>query len=167
MENKSKYSPKFTVPENYFEEFDARMMQKIEETQLPKSPGFTVPDGYFDSVEETILQNNIPQQQNVQVLSLHKQRIFKIVATVAACFAIFMTIDFFSPLSTSSIEDIDTASISAYIEDGNIDYSTDEIASYLKEEDLSTLEISTESITKENLTDYLLNHIDDNTFLTE
>ena len=46
----------FTVPENYFEEFNSNIQSRIAIERIPNSGnnGFDVPEGYFDNLEQQI-----------------------------------------------------------------------------------------------------------------
>ena len=53
------------------------------------------------------------------------------------------------------------------IDEGNIDLSPQDIALLLEDEDVYSLSEPSEDISKESLTDYLLNNIDDPNLLFE
>lgn len=168
MEEK-KYTTGFTTPKNYFAELDDRLWKKVHETPLPEEHGFQVPDGYFTTLEDQILQKT--RDANVsaapKVIPLYKQKKFVFAASIAACFAIVFSIIDFTSETPITFNDINTESITSYIDEGNLDISSQEIAQLLQEEDVEALTLSSEEISAENLTDYLLNNIDDPTLLLE
>jgi len=49
----------FTTPENYFNNFDEKLLKKLSieksESTLPLETGFKAPDDYFENFEETVL----------------------------------------------------------------------------------------------------------------
>ncbi|GLB52293.1 hypothetical protein NBRC110019_13320 [Neptunitalea chrysea] len=60
MENKNSHIKKegFKIPENYFENFEERLMHTIANEKVPDFPketGFKIPDTYFEDVEIDIL----------------------------------------------------------------------------------------------------------------
>ena len=170
---KNKYTTGFRIPEGYFEEFDARMLEKLKEEHLPKHSGFSVPAGYFNEVEEKIIQNNktskwqvFKNAQNYGATAHRKKFVYSLVG-IAAVLAVLITL---YPLGTShsySFEDINATAISAYIEDGALELTDDDFTLYLQDEDFDALMVSSEEISEQNLSDYLMTHLDDNTLLFE
>ena len=169
-ENKNK--PGFTVPEGYFEALDARVLAKLKEVPLPENNGFTVPEGYFDAVEDTILKTSKTAGWEVHVTKTPKQQnstnksIWYSIAGIAAVLAVVFTLYPFGN-GTVSLEDINSTSISAYLEEGSLELTPDEIATYLNDEDFDALMVASEEISEENLSEYLYNHLDDNSLLIE
>lgn len=170
MQDKSKYTPKFKIPENYFEEFDERVMHTILEGELPKTAGFGVPEGYFDTltkkIEQQTMAANTATTGRTKVIPLYKRRGFAIAASIAACLAIVFAIEMFNP-NTSNLDSIQATAISDYIEDGNLDLTSTDLIPYFQEEDIDALIFGTEEISSESISDYLLNNLDDSTLLTE
>lgn len=169
---KNKHTTGFKIPEGYFEEFDARMLDKLKEEQLPKNTGFTVPEGYFDSVEEKILQtettinwkvlrNEKPKRNN------NKNTILYALAGIAAVLAIVLTLYPFGTNNSFSFDDVNATAVSAYIQDGELDLSADDLSMYLQDEDFDALMLSSEEISAENLSDYLFDNLNDNSLLLE
>ncbi len=170
---KNKYTTGFKVPETYFEEFETRMFDKLQEEQLPKNTGFTVPEGYFDAVEEKILQTETTS--NWKVLRNEKSKssntlnkpILYALAGIAAVLAVLFMVYPMNSNNSFSFDAINPTTISAYIQDGELDLSTDDLSMYLQDEDFETLIGSSEEISVENLSDYLFNNLEDNTLLLE
>ena len=57
------HNNKFKTPEGYFENFNQRLFERLEEENdepntdfLPKSDGFGIPEKYFESVQLSIIQ---------------------------------------------------------------------------------------------------------------
>ncbi|WP_432411409.1 hypothetical protein [Rasiella sp. SM2506] len=172
MEN-NKYTTGFKIPEGYFEEFDARMLDKLKEEQLPKNTGFTVPEGYFDTVEEKIVQtettSNWKVLRNEQPIRTTQKRkiVLYAIAGVAAVVTLILTVYPFGTHNSFSFDDINATAVSAYIQDGELDLSADDLSIYLQDEDFETLMGSSEEISVENLSDYLFNNLDDTSLLLE
>ncbi len=60
----------FTTPENYFDNFQDRLMDKLskEEHIIPSNSGFKTPDTYFESFQERL--NSKLKKEEVKVISL-------------------------------------------------------------------------------------------------
>ncbi|MDI9311156.1 MAG: hypothetical protein QM535_13145 [Limnohabitans sp.] len=58
LESSKKINSGFKIPENYFEEFEEQLMQRIsfEETTQKTSTGFKTPEFYFETLEDRLLQ---------------------------------------------------------------------------------------------------------------
>jgi len=166
---KNKYTNGFKIPENYFEEFETHMFDKLKEEQLPKATGFVIPDGYFDAVEEKIIENTKTSPLKV----IHKSKTQKLrptlyrIAGIAAVLAVLILLYPFENGNAISFEKISEAAVSEYIQDGALDLTADDFAMYLQDEDFDALMQSSEEISVENMSDYLLNNLDDSTLLLE
>ena len=168
MEDK-KYNTGFKVPDQYFEGLEDRLLDTIAEDNLPKSAGFKTPEGYFETFE-TRLEKRLSEEIHTttpKVMPLYKRKMFLYTASIAAVFACIVSVVTFSSETSIDIQDINTEAIASYIDDGNLDISSQELALFLQEEDMNVLEIASEEISNENITDYLLNTIDDPTLFIE
>jgi hypothetical protein len=170
---KNKYTTGFKIPEGYFEEFDARMRDKLKEEQLPKDAGFAVPEGYFDAIEEKILQAETTYKwqpfrnaQNYGAKPHPKKFVYSLVG-IAAVLAIILSLFPFGTGAAISFEDLNETAVSEYIQDGALNLTADDLAMYLQDEYFDLLVIPSEEISEENLSDYLLNNLDNNTLLFE
>ena len=155
----NKYTTGFKIPTDYFETFEDRLLHKISEETLPKETGFGVPDGYFDYLEKAVLQNVEPTLP--KVIPLYKKSGFITTVSIAACLALIFTIVGITQNNSITLNDINDETIGSYIDEGNIDLSPQDIALLLEDEDVYSLSEPSEDISKESLTDYLLNNIDD------
>lgn len=164
MKNK-KHEHGFKVPSNYFDEFEEKLFNTIENQSLPKKTGFTVPEGYFDSFSVSI-PSNTSGVSETKVVPLYKRPSVLVAASIAACIAIVFSVINFDT-TTSSIDAIDYASLENYIETGNIDIETYELEAMLDQEVIEDLSSSMVTFSDENLEDYLLNNINDTTLLIE
>tara|TARA_R100000935_G_scaffold21876_2_gene40385 strand:- start:41074 stop:41592 length:519 start_codon:yes stop_codon:yes gene_type:complete len=170
---KNKYTTGFKVPEGYFKEFDARMLEKLKEEQLPKDSGFTVPEGYFEQVEEKLLQTETTSNWKVfrtkksEKTNPNRKAVLYAFAGIAAILALILTLYPFGNSNSFTFDEINTTAVSAYIQDGELDVTTEDFAMYLQDEDFDALMFSSEEISEESLSDYLLNNLDTNTLLFE
>ena len=155
----------FKAPKDYFENFDASLMTKMETESLPNEAGFSVPDGYFEKLEDTILKRIQVADDEPKVVSLFRsKRVLGFVA-VAACLALIVTI--FNKPEVATFEDLQTTSIAAYFSEGNLDLDSNDLMAFLDDETITTLTLETELTSEENIADYLMDALDDNTLLFE
>ncbi|QIE60749.1 hypothetical protein G5B37_14650 [Rasiella rasia] len=163
MKQEKKYTTGFTTPDHYFDDLEERILNSVLEDTLPKEAGFKVPENYFNRVEEKLVAQipAISEETDAKVIPLYKSRIFIVSASVAACVAFIVSIINFSSETSITLNDVNTETIASYIDEGNLDFSEQEIALLLQDEDVSALAVPSEDISTENLTDYLLNNIDD------
>ena len=146
----------FKTPESYFDSFNDKLMNKIEEeTPLNQisEHGFKVPSNYFKSVEDSIIQS-VSKQKNSKVNNLFTWRTATYVTGVAA--SILLIISIFNNTVTTNISfgDIETTAIENYISEEN--YTNIEIASLLTDEELSLDNFTENTFIDASLEDYLL-----------
>lgn len=70
LDKDKKINTGFKIPENYFEEFENQLMQRIsfEETTPKISAGFKTPDNYFESFEDRVMQS-ISFEENTEKIT--------------------------------------------------------------------------------------------------
>ena len=96
------------MPDNYFDEFEMRLMNRIELENFPKKSGFTIPQNYFNTAEAEIC--NRTQTIRPKVISLPK--LIAISASIAAVVVGFLILN---PIK--SVEESNTMiSIQEYID---------------------------------------------------
>ncbi len=166
MKNKN-HSNGFNTPKDYFEDIEDRLISKLNEGNLPKGTGFTTPKGYFDQMDSIILKSVEAASVNpTKVIHLFSKRTIAYAIAIAAC-----TVLIFSLRNTNqtldTIETLDISSIESYIDEGNLEIDSYDIASLLKEEDLINHDDESEFISENVLEDYLLEFIDDSSILIE
>ena len=109
----------FKLPENYFEQFESRMMQKIapeERSILPKkSEPFSVPAGYFEAFENRMLQKVKTESKEPKVIPLFSKRNLSYVAGVAAVLAVLLTSSLLDKPAGNSYEDLNLAAVENYL----------------------------------------------------
>ncbi len=146
----------FKTPESYFDSFNDKLMNKIEEeTPLNQisEHGFKVPSSYFESVNDTIIKS-VSKQNNPKVFHLVSWRTATYATGIAA--SILLIISIFNNTVTTNISfgDIETAAIENYITEEN--YTNAEIASLLTDEELSLDNFTENTFIDTSLEDYLL-----------
>lgn len=148
----------FKTPDNYFESFDDKLMQRLTDETIIKGiedTGFKTPDGYFNTVEDKVLKRLKPKNET-PVISIFRRKQFYYVSGIAASLLLLFAV-FISQPQTEEL-------------------SVDLVENYLIESDLNTYELAellvdtnmleddftiTETIYKEeNLEDYLLENAD-------
>ena len=117
-EKGSKYSnkPGFEVPENYFQDFEARMMARLAEDE--KSFGdnpFTVPDGYFENFGERMAKKLEAPSKEVKVIPLFQRKTWSYIAGVAAVAAILFSSIIFGENGKITVEDLDITAVENYL----------------------------------------------------
>lgn len=170
---KNKYTTGFKIPEAYFEAFDVRMFEKLKEEELPKDSGFAVPDHYFDELEEKIVQSTttsnwkVLRNEKPKINVPNRSAILYTLTGIAAAVVVVLSLYPFGSNTSYSFEDLNETIVSAYIQDGELDLTAEDLAMYLQDEDFDALVVPSETISEENLSDYLLNNLDDTTLLIE
>lgn len=170
---KNKHSTGFKIPEGYFDEFEVRMFDTLKEERLPKDSGFTVPKDYFEAVEAKILRtetnttwkvfrNGTPKNKHA-----HRKTVLYTLAGIAAVLAVVLSLNPLGTHNAVSFDGINATALSAYIQDGALDLTAEDLARYLQNEDLNAIVAPSEEISEESLSDYLFNNLDDNTLLLE
>lgn len=160
------HSNGFNTPKSYFEDFEDRLFSKLSEDNLPKETGYTIPKGYFDQLDLVILKNVETSVNQSNVIPLLSRRTIAYAITIAACAVlVFSLVNTNHTLDT--VETLDVSSIESYIEEGYLDIDSYEIASLLKEEDLTNLNDESEYISEDVIEYYLLEQIDDSSILIE
>ncbi|GAB2772954.1 hypothetical protein [Salinimicrobium soli] len=108
----------FKVPENYFQDFEARMMQKVTaentETKLTNNP-FKVPENYFEEFESRLMNKVQEEPRQVKVVSLFSRKHLSFVSGIAAVLAILFYTTVLNSPSDSGYEDIDMVALENYL----------------------------------------------------
>ena len=167
MKNKNeKYHSGFTTPDNYFENFEDKLFDRLNEEQLPENSGFRVPEGYFKGLEDRVMELVHTTETKPKVIPLITKR-FIGIAAVAACVVLIVTIFNNKTTISKDFNELQLSSISTYIEEGNIDINSYDIAAMLGGDEILEISADTEQFLEEGLEEYLLETIDENTLLIE
>ena len=163
---KNEHKNGFKSPENYFEDFEDRLFNKLSEDKLPKESGFKVPEGYFDQLDQSLILNAKNSEKKTKVIPLLSWKTLSYAVAIAACAIIIFSI----VPSNNSIQSIDTINVAAienYIEDGNLIIDYTDLASLLEEEDFKSNSSESNLLSEESIEEYLLDYIDDSSILIE
>jgi hypothetical protein len=152
----------FKVPEDYFESFDQRVLDRINDSSLSKvvKPGFVVPEGYFNSVEDDILKT-INSSEGESLIRLKPNSSWYYLAGIAASLILAAAL-FFNPSKESSLT---VEMVESYFANSGLNsYELAELLSQaeLLEDDFNAIEPQYE---EDNLELYLLDHVDFETVL--
>lgn len=161
-----KHKEGFNLPNDYFEEFENRLFNKINSDILPKDTGFKVPEGYFKKLDNKITTKVANANNHPKVISIVSRKTLLYAVSIAACaILIFSLINLNNEELT--MNDLDFSSIETYIEEGNIEITNNDLVSLLTEEDLNNIIIEENLIPEELIEEYLLDNIDDTSILIE
>lgn len=154
----------FKTPEGYFDNFEDRLLdrlslndEKSSEPDFGKKPGFALPDGYMDSFEDRLFEALPTEVKETKVISLFSRKSLMYAASIAII--IFSSVFMFkSGVSEEEmLEGIELASLETYIDDGNLNLDTYEIAALIGD-DINDLDLpSNENIDEDELLEYLSN----------
>ncbi len=167
LKNRINKSTGFKTPPSYFDALEDQIMNriKLDQQHIKKSP-FAVPDGYFNSLEENISKKTIQNTTSgPKIISLKTRKFIKYAASIAALFLLVLSVYDFQNNSNITIES-DFTSISDFIENDGIDFSSYDLQELLSEEFLEN-DFLEADISQEELLDYLSNNIDETAFLNE
>lgn len=162
-----KHTHGFNTPKDYFETFEDGLFSKLKEDQLSNESGFAVPDGYFDQLEETLLERLKTDSEPVKVVSLFSRKTILYGVAIAACLALIITVALPKDPGPGDFEDLQLSNIESYIDAGNLNWDSYDVAALMTDEELEAISLETELFSEESLEDYLLNNLDDSTLLIE
>lgn len=117
IENSPKITTGFSTPENYFEDFSARMMQQLPQIELPES----------------------------KVIPLYRRR-STIISLVAAIFVIALMIPIFNQTNEVSKTELDSTTLENYLSYQS-DMSQYDLINSLESEDLENINTNTSNTT--------------------
>ena len=157
-------SPGFKTPKDYFESFDDKLMQHLNNKEIIEGievTGFKVPDAYFNTVENVIL-NRIKEDDKTPVIKLKSRTPFYYVASIAASLLLLFAIFFNTKNNT---DELSAEIVEAYFQDSDLD--SYQLAQLLSDADLLEDDFTIAQITynEDNLETYLLENADLESFL--
>ncbi len=165
--NKSKYHRRsgFKLPENYFQEFEMQIMDTVSAEKADSFPqmtsGFKVPEGYFEKFEDRLLE----KIDSPKVISLFRKRKFYYAAAIAATFIGIVSTLLLNPFGKETTNSAEVAAIEQYIDDGNLDFNSDDISTFMYDQGYVIDNISNTGINDEVVVDYLNENVEDPTLI--
>ena|SRR5690606_30794801 len=167
-------NPGFKIPEQYFQDFENRLMEAIQkdnaspvsmETYSGRS-GFSMPEGYFSNLEDRILDKINKDQP--KIIPLFPARKMFYAAAVAAVFIGIISTMFFRDVTTVyTMDSIELSALENYIEEGYFDLDYNELSAFMTEEGYSFGNYNTDGISDEAVYNYINENIEDPEFLFE
>ncbi|RSK39318.1 hypothetical protein [Mangrovimonas spongiae] len=155
MSNNFKHSKQhgFSTPENYFDSFDAKLLQQLKEEKAlhqVKDPGFKVPDYYFNEVDGLIIKS-VSKKPKVITMPLLKKTLYTtgIAASLLLAFSLFFN------KNNISFDDVETTSLETYIES---DFELQDFTTFTTNDDLDITSFSEVHFSEEHLENYILNN---------
>ena len=149
----------FKIPENYFEAFPDRLMEKVRKGTARASDhkgGFKVPEGYFEAfphrLSERIRQGETP------VRNLWPKRSAWIAA--AAAVAAFMLLFPSGKNGDLQFEDLTRETLAEYLQADAFDLSAYELAESLPLEQIAMEDVMDQVPEDQQIIDYLESHTD-------
>jgi len=143
----------YETPIDYFEQVENTVISKIE-NEIISNQKQDIPTGYFDTVEDTVFKR-LALEKKPRIISLKK---YWIPATIAA--SLLLLVSIYNPFDTK--QTLELAEIEAWIDEGNLDIDSYEIAElYSDEMDTITME---NTINTDELEDYLNDIVSEESF---
>jgi hypothetical protein len=155
----------FKTPDNYFESFEDKLFERINnEASLKevKDTGFKAPKDYFKSLDDKIFKKINKEEQ--PVIKLNTRKTLYYVAGIAASLILLLAI--FIGKGTNT-EEFSAEMVEAYFEDSDLDsYELAELLvdANMLEEDFTLTETE---FSEDNLESYLLENTDIETILQQ
>jgi hypothetical protein len=157
---KKDHKNKFKTPEGYFDNFNERLMEKIdkEDSLIPKEDGFSVPKDYFESFNPKISEK--VNQEQPRVIQLKSYRKYYYAAASIAAILLFGF--WFSQDNQTQVnfDDLANAELDAYFEKTDLNFNSYELAEVININEVSILDITETDNTEENK--MILEYLDDN-----
>lgn len=117
-ENRLPYSNKsgFKVPEDYFQDFQSRMMERVteDEQSFGASP-FKVPENYFDQLGDKVFEKLDNTSKKPKVIPLFRRKTWSYIAGVAAVAAVLFSSVVFNDNGEIGFEDLDITAVENYL----------------------------------------------------
>ena len=155
----------FNVPDGYFDRLEDQLDHYIDQAILPESHGMHTPEGYFEGMEDRIMEAWKAEQRTGKIIPLYRRREVQWISAIAA--VLLLTLMVLRP-DTGSPDQIDQLS-AIQMEDflmEEMEWDVYELGDLMEDSEIEVLPDS-ELFSGEELEQYLLEHLDDNTLLIE
>ena len=151
---KRKKKNPFTTPENYFDNFQDRLMDKLskEEHIIPSNSGFETPDTYFENFQERL--NSKLKKEDVKVISLFPyKKVMAVAASIAAIVLVYFGLN--SKNTDINFTDLANVDIEAYFDNNEFDLTSYDIAEVIPLENTEMSDMLNSPLDDELIIDYL------------
>lgn len=160
----------FKVPENYFQDFEARLMAQVsapeEKSSLPEnSAPFKVPHAYFEQFESRLNDRLNIKETETRVIPLYnRKKLLSYVAGVAAVLAVIFSSVIFNRTQSFDYGDLDILAVENYLMESLEDPNPEE-THVLKEGDFSFATLPNANLDREAVMEYLNENMEDPSLL--
>lgn len=157
----------FKVPENYFQDFEARLMGELasQNSGLPeKSSPFKVPDSYFEQFESRLAGKLEIENKESKVIPLFNRKHLSYLAGVAAVLAIIFSSVVLNRAQSFDYTDLDNLAVENYLLE-TFEFSSPEETHLLKEGDFSFATAPNADLDREAVLEYLNENMEDPSLL--
>jgi len=167
-------NPGFKIPDQYFQDFEDRLMQAVQQENIlpdametyPGKPGFSIPQAYFTGLEDRILDKvNLDQPKVIPLFSAKK--LFYAAAVAAVFIGIFSTLFFRNDSTVFTMDSIELSALENYIEEGYFDLDFNELSAFMTEDGYSFGNYNTDKFSDEAVYNYINENIEDPELLFE
>lgn len=152
MENKNLHNIKetgFKVPQDYLEAFENTILNEVKLKSIVSQSGLKAPKGYLDDF-------NFSVKEETKVISIFNKKNIIFVSSIAAAIILFFSLNIFNT-STTTLDDIDTASVDDYILN---ETEISELTTLFQDSDLSEAQFIDYTLSDEAL-DSFIEDVDD------
>jgi hypothetical protein len=147
----------FKIPEEYFNSLEDAILGHIKINEASEGKGFVIPENYLNNIENTII-DRILEEKSVKVISIFSKKQIVYISSIAAAILLLFSLTI-NKLNSNPWHNLDTETVENYMLTENI-IETYEIASLIPEENLVEADFVQFNFKKENVENYLLNHMD-------
>lgn len=152
MENKNLHNIKetgFKVPQDYFEALEDTILNEVKLKSIVSESGLKIPKDYLDNF-------NVSVKEETKVISIFNKKNIIFVSSIAAAIILFFSLNIFNT-STTTLDDIDTASVDDYILN---ETEISELTTLFQDSDLSEAQFIDYTLSDEAL-DSFIEDVDD------
>lgn len=140
----------FHTPDNYFDNFETELFDKIAEESLPKDTGFIAPEHYFETVESKVLE----RVQNTTPKKKLRNLVITFASSAAAMLLLYLSFGRSDESSNISFDALTATEINEWIQAGNMEVNSYDIAA-IDDTVLNNSSFIYADISEEELNDYL------------
>lgn len=157
----------FKVHENYFENLEAQLLDlttnssaKPKALEAVGSSGFKTPEAYFENLEDELLAK-LPKKKQGKLVQLFNKEILAYAAAIAAIVMALGGSLFLNNNPVTTWDNIELSILEDYIEENRIDFSTQEISSFLFQDGYVIDQTDFNSVSSEAVFEYLDDNMED------
>ena len=149
VDNLESDSP-FEVPKNYFKTVEDKVIHTIKYNNQKNV--FSIPENYFETLEDSVFEKVKREPKTIRL----KNRFVKtFIQLAAASLLLFITFQLFNdPSSTDLLVNLEISEIESWIDNGDLELDSYEIAAIYENVDFDELEIN-QQYNNEYLIEYL------------